>query len=301
MSFDCSLPKRRMLIPVALGAVFALALAATASPTGAQTSSTPPQFASGAVTSIHGTSVQVSNQAQSSESTVVLSPTTQITKRETAAASAITVGTCVRVTGTGSTSKGITAQSVALSTASASGCNGGPGGGAGAGGAAGGPGGFRFGNGQRPRNFGGTGTRPPGGFGSGSGTRPANFALASGPVVSISGDKMVVKSTTFQRPTATSTKAKNAKAKSTKPKSTAKPKTSTTNVTVSLTGTTTITQTVTGSASDVAVGSCVTATGTTAAGSVAADRVMVSQPVNGSCSIGFGFGGRGGGAPGGAV
>jgi hypothetical protein len=293
MSFDCSLPKRRTLLPIVLSALFALAV--TASPAAAQTSSAPPQFATGAVTSVHGTSVQVTNQAQNSESTVVLAPTTQITKRETADASAITVGSCVRATGTGSASKGITAQSVAVSAAAASGCT------AGAGGGAGGPGGFRFGNGRRPGNFSGNGNRPRDGFGNGNGTRPANFALASGPVVSISGDKMVVKSTTFQRPTSTSTKAKNAKAKSTKSGSTAKPKTTTTNVTVTLAGTTTITQTVTGSVSDVAVGACVAATGTTTAGSIDANRVTVSQPVNGSCSGGFGFGGRGGGAAGGTV
>jgi hypothetical protein len=35
----------------------------------------------------------------------------------------------------------------------------------------------------------------------------------------------------------------------------------------------------------------VTATGTTSAGSVTANRVVVSQPVSGSCTAGFGFGG----------
>lgn len=269
-----TLTRGRGLVAATAGVLVAVALAA--SPAGAQTAGAAPQFASGAVTSVHGDSVQVTNQTQNSESTVVLSPTTQVTKRVTASASAITVGACVRVTGTGSASKGITARSVALSTATSSGCTG-PGGG-----------GFRFGNGQRPRNFGnGSGFRNRGG------ARTANFALASGPVVSVKGDKIVVKSTTFQRPTTTSTT-------SGKKKSTPKPTTKTSNVTVTLPSAVSISQTVAGTAADVAVGSCLTATGTTSAGSVAANRVVVSQPVSGSCTAGFGFGGgRGPGAGGG--
>jgi hypothetical protein len=287
MSVTRTLLRRSALMPITLGSLLALAI--TASPVGAQTSNPPPQFASGAVTSVHGASVQVSNQAQSSESTVVLSPTTQISKRETAAVSVITVGACVRVVGTGSATKGLTAQTVAVSAASTNGCTGGPGG-------PGGPGGFRSGNRPRPRDFGNGGGGGNGGFRNGSGTRPANFALASGPVVSVSGDKVVVKSTTFQRPT-TSSKSTGKKAKA---KATTRPKATTTDVTVTLAASTTVTQTVAASASDVTVGSCVTATGTTASGSVNAERVTVSPPVNGACAGGFGFGGRGGGGSAGA-
>jgi hypothetical protein len=283
-----TLTRGRGLVAATAGVLVAVALAA--SPAGAQTAGATPQFASGAVTSVHGDAVQVTNQTQNSESTVVLSPTTQVTKRVTASASAITVGACVRVTGTGSASKGITAQSVALSAATSSGCTG-PGGAGGGGG-----GGFRFGNGQRPRNFGnGNGN----GFGNRGGARTANFALASGPVVSVKGDKIVVKSTTFQRPTTTSTTSGKKKSTS-KRTTTAAPKTKTSNVTVTLPSAVTISQTVAGTTADVAVGSCLTATGTTSAGSVAANRVVVSQPVSGSCTAGFGFGGgRGSGAGGG--
>jgi hypothetical protein len=277
-----TLTRRRGLVVATAGALVAVALAA--SPAVGQTAGTTPQFASGAVTSVHGDAVQVTNQNQNSESTVMLSPTTQVTKRVAATASAITVGSCVLATGTGSASKGITARSVSLTAATSSGCT------AGAGGGAGRAGGFRFGNGQRPRNF-GNGS----GFRNRRGARAANFALASGPVVSVTGDKIVVKSRTFQRPAATNgkntKKAKNAKTK---------PTTTTSNVTVTLPSAAVITETVAGTPADVAVGSCVTATGTTSAGSVAANRVMVSQPVNGSCTRGFGFGGgRGAGTAGG--
>ena len=273
-----TLTRGRGLVAATAGALVAVALAA--SPAIAQTAGTPPQFASGAVTSVHGDSVQVTNQAQNSESTVVLSPTTQVTKRETASASAITVGGCVRVTGTGSAAKGITARSVALSAATSSGCTAGPGGGG-----FGGGGGFRFGNGQRPRNLGnGNGFRNRGG------ARPANFALAAGPVVSVKGDKIVVKSTTFQRPATTSTTSGKKKSTS-KGTTTSKPTTKTSNVTVALPSGVAISETVSGTTADVAVGSCLTATGTTSAGSVAANRAVVSQPVNGSCTAGFGFGG----------
>jgi len=282
MTVHRTLTRRRGLVAATAGALVAVALAASAAV--AQTAGTTPQFASGAVTSVHGDSVQVTNQNQNSESTVTLSPTTQVTKRVAATASAITVGSCVLATGTGSASKGITARSVSLTAATSTGCT------AGAGGRTGRAGGFRFGNGQRPRNFGnGNGFRNRGG------ARAANLALASGPVVSVTGDKIVVKSTSFQRPATTS--GKNTKqAESAK----TKPTTTTSNVTVTLPSAAVITETVAGTPADVAVGSCVTATGTTSAGSVAANRVMVSQPVNGSCTLGFGFGGgRGAGAAGG--
>jgi len=274
---------RTRLSFVAAGVLTGLALAA--GPAGAQTNSTSRGFASGAVTSVHGSAVQVSNTIQNSESTVTLQTSTEYTKRESATASAITVGACVRVLGTGSTTKGITAQTVAISPSTAGSCTtpggpGGPGGGQGNGSG-------RFGNGQRPRNFGGAN-------GNRTGNRPANFATAFGPVTSVNGSSIVVKSTTFVRPATTksssSTKAKRASTS----KST--PKTTTSNVTVTLTDSSQISQTVSASASDVTVGACVTATGTSSGGGVLADRLAVSAPVNGQCTGGFGGFGRGGGS-----
>jgi hypothetical protein len=109
-------------------------------------------------------------------------------------------------------------------------------------------------------------------------------------VVSVKGDKIGVKSTTFQRPSTTSTTSGKKKSTS-KGTRTATPTMKTSNVTVTLPSAVAITETVAGTTADVAVGSCLTATGTTSAGSVTANRVVVSQPVSGSCTGGFGFGG----------
>ena len=111
------------------------------------------------------------------------------------------------------------------------------------------------------------------------------------------GDKIVVKSTTFQRPSTTSTTSGKKKSTS-KGTRTATPTMKTSNVTVTLPSAVAITETVAGTTADVAVGSCVTATGTTSAGA-STRRVVVSQPVSGSCTAGFGFGRRGGGSTGG--
>lgn len=287
-------PTRWLRRVLAVGAVGALTLALAATAAGAQTSSpSGRQFVTGSVTSVHGTSVQVSNQTQNSESTVTLAPTTQIDKSESASASAIAAGACVRVIGTGSASKGIAARTVVVNAATSNGC--GPGndrGGRADGGV------LRFGNGQRPslrdRANGANGTRRFPRRGA-----LANLAIANGPVVSVSGDKVVVKSTTFARPTTTSTKSKSkSKSRQSAKTQTSRPKATTRNVTVTLASSTTITQTVSGTAADVAVGSCVTATGTTAGAGITADRVNVSAPVNGACTGGFG-GGFFGGGPGG--
>jgi hypothetical protein len=79
-----------------------------------------------------------------------------------------------------------------------------------------------------------------------------------------------------------------------------KPKTKTENVTVTVGDSTAISQTTPASQKNLAVGSCVSAFGTTdSVGTVTANRVSISQPQNGACSA-FGFGGFGGG-PGGFV
>ena len=114
------------LASIAAGSVALVALFAGSAV--AQTSTTGPgndfQFASGEVTSVHGTAVQVSNSQTNSESTVDLQDSTTYTKTVSTDASDITVGACVRATGSGSTSKGITARSISLSTATSDGCGG---------------------------------------------------------------------------------------------------------------------------------------------------------------------------------
>jgi hypothetical protein len=266
--------RRVMMATMAVAVPLVVALAATSAD--AQTASSPPQFATGTVTSVHGASVQVDNATQNTESTVSFSSSTTFQKRESATSSVIAVGDCVRVNGKGSAAKGITASTVAVSAATANGCTGGFGGRAGPGGGGTPP----FGGGQRP-NF-GSGQRPSGGSGPAAGAQQRLQGAAFGPVVSISGDHLTVKATTVTPPK----------------KKGAKPKTTTKAVTVKLSSSTTITQTVAAAASDVTVGSCVTATGTSAAGGVTASSVTVSQPVNGACG---GFGGRGGGGFGGGA
>jgi hypothetical protein len=278
---------RRAVVVTVAGLVTLVAGAGAAN---GQTTSTNPgsglQFASGAVTSVHGSSVQVSNATTQSESTVVLQDSTTYTKRESADASAIVVGSCVRAAGTGSDTKGIAASNVAVSAADANGCTGGfPGAGGRAPGA-------RGANGPRP-NFGNRARRP---FGGGTGNRPANLAMAFGPVLSVTGDRVTVKSTAFARPTSTS-KTSTSKAKTSKATRKTTAKRTTTDVVVSLSASTTISQTVGATAADVVVGKCVTATGAVGSGAVDAARVAISDPVNGACTGGFGgrFGGGGGG------
>ncbi len=65
--------------------------------------------------------------------------------------------------------------------------------------------------------------------------------------------------------------------------------------TVTYATTTTITQTSTGSLANVTPGLCITATGTKdATGALVATTVLLSAPVSGSCTTGFGGGGGGG-------
>ena len=70
---------------------------------------------------------------------------------------------------------------------------------------------------------------------------------------------------------------------------------------VTLSSSTRVDQTVAATADVLTVGSCVNAAGTAdSVGTVSAKTVTVSQPVNGTCTGGFGFGGQAGfGPPGG--
>jgi hypothetical protein len=220
---------------------------------------------------------------------------------QTADATAVKVGACIRVTGTGSASKGITAESVSLSPA-ASKCTQTNGAGIFGGGFGGGR--FRNGNGggngntngQAPLGLGnnggsgGTAGNNGGTNGNNNGTRRADFGNVSGKVTKVSGDKVTVKGVVIQAPT----------------KANAKPKMSTKTVAVTLSDSTRYSQTTTATADALTVGTCVTAAGTAdSVGTVTANTVIVSQPVNGSCTGGFGGrgfrGGSGGqnGAPGG--
>src|SRR5262249_30756794 len=140
---------------------------ALANPAAAQTAATTPQVASGIVTSLVGSTAQVENSAQNSEATVLFSTTTTYQKIETVATTAIKAGDCVRVTGTGTTTKGITATNITLSAPVSGSCTEpNPNGAGGFGGAGGTAGAGAFGNGQRP-NFGNG--QGPGGQGQAGG------------------------------------------------------------------------------------------------------------------------------------
>jgi hypothetical protein len=71
--------------------------------------------------------------------------------------------------------------------------------------------------------------------------------------------------------------------------------TSSGDVTVDFTSSTPISETGTGSVSDITVGSCITATGSDATGTITANRVTVSPEVNGSCPATSVAGGNPGG------
>jgi hypothetical protein len=256
-------------------------------------------FATGSVTSVSGSTVDLKSATGGDDVTVTLSDSTTYVKNEAAATSAIEAGTCVRVSGTGSAAKGIKATTVAItpmpsSTSSSSTTS--PSSGSGS--AAGGCGGGGFGNRPGFGNRGGSG-QPPGANGNGTGSAPSGSngnrppgganarrrlgGIAFGSVVSITGDQMVVKARTLAG----------------RPKRGTTPKLKTEKVKVTLSDSTKITQTVAGTVGDVAVGKCLTAIGSGDATAVTADRVTISDPVDGACTAGFGGGGFPGGGGGG--
>jgi hypothetical protein len=268
---------------VALTVVATPVLAATTEPT--QGGAAP--FASGTLASLSGSTLDITNTR--GDTKVIVNSSTKYQETKTVDASAVTVGECIRVTGTGSASKGIAANSVAVS-AGTSKCT--QSGGPGRTGAA--RGGFRNPNGNGP---GSSGTGPSGSGPSGSGPSgsappggvngsnrngqgfPTNLGMISGKVKSVSGDTVVVKGTVFQLSRT----------------SNSRPKTTTKTVKVTVASSARITQSVAATADVLTVGSCVNAAGTTdSVGTVTAKTVTISQAENGSCG-GFGFG-RGFGA-----
>jgi hypothetical protein len=259
----------------AAGVAFAgaIGVAVAASPalgaTTAQTQGNLP-FARGMLVSRSGSTLDL--QGFNGDTKVIVTSSTKYAQTKTADGSAVTVGACVRVTGTGSASKGIAATAVAV-TPAASNCT-----------RAGGPGAFPGGGRFRTRTGNGS-ANTNGGAGAGNGNRPgfpANFGSVTGKVTKVSGDEVTVKGRVLQRPT----------------KKNSRPKATTKSVAVTLSSTTRVDQTVTATAEVLAVGACVSAAGTAdSVGTVTANTVTVSAPENGSCTGGFRFGS--GGGPGG--
>lgn len=269
----------------------ALALAAvTTTPTlaGAQTTRGG-GFPGGSGTLIgrSGSTLQIEGFAGTSK--VLVTSTTQYRQVEDTDSSAITKGACIRVTGSGTTSEGITATSVTVlddKQACSANANAGRGGG-------GFPGGGQPPNGGSLPN-GGTfpdrgslpnggsppdgGTLPEGGFPGGGG------GGVTGKVKSTNGDTVVVVARVPEQSSGGNAQPKLKKQK----------------VSVTLADSTTVSHTVDATEAVLVVGSCVTAQGTAdSVGTVTAQTVTVSAPEDGSCTRGFGgFGGPGGfGAP----
>lgn len=241
---------------------------------------TPGAF--GTVAQVLASSMEVQSQ-QTGQETVSWTASTRFTKTATLTAASLKAGECVTVTGTKSGTS-LTARSVVITPAGATGsCTTrfGPGG------RAGGAGGFGRGGFRRAGGTGSGGTpasRPN------NGSVPANLGVASGSVVSVGSTSMVIHGVSFSpdfgRRAAGSTSTST-------PPTTAAP----TDLTIALASTTTFTETVSTTASSLAVGDCVLATGTTdSTGAVAASTVRITATAGQTCTAGFGGGFRGGGA-----
>jgi hypothetical protein len=281
MHHDVTRIGARMSAVLAAGCAVVLAAASLA---GAQTLSGPGggPFASGSVVSVSGSTVDLqSTNPQTKEKTdvtVTLSDSTTYRKVQPTTASAITVGACVRVNGKGSTAKGITAATVAITGATSKDCTQAPNF------SGGGP----PGAGNAPTDA-GNGT-PPSSIPTTRRQRPKTSGLAFGTVRSVAGDKVVVKAAVLpNRPRQQGSKGSGSQTSGSQDSTTkgSSPKLKTKNVTVTLSSSTTITETVAATAADITVGACATANGTGDSSAITADSVTISQPENGSCSAGF--------------
>jgi hypothetical protein len=230
---------------------------------------------SGTIAAKQGTTLQVQNQTDG-QVAVSYTGKTAITAQVAAALKDVKVGSCVTVMpatsstgGTDSASQtSVAAGTVRISTAVNGQCTGGFGGGRG-----GFPGGAPSGMASsfpsdRPTAV--PTTMPSNGARGG-------FLGASGKVTAVTGNGFTVASSV--------------------PSASGSSSSSSTKVTVTVSGSTTYTTTKSSDASALKVGKCVVATGQSdSTGAVAASRLVVSDPVDGSCTSGFGFGRGQGGA-----
>ncbi len=223
--------------------------------------------ASGTIASILGQNLEV--QGTSGQTTVELTAKTAITATVALAFRDVKVGTCISASGTKGAGGKVDATLVTITGAVKGSCV--VRGGFGAGG-----GGFRGGSGGgAPRT---TGTVP-------ARFRPTNVAGAIGKVTKVSGSTIIVEGISFAGFGGRPASGTSAKKPTTTPK--ASPQT------VVVTSKTRYSKTEKVTAGALKVGECATAFGSTNdIGVVSATRLTVTQPVGGSCTIGFGF--RGG-------
>jgi hypothetical protein len=265
-----------------------------AGPAGAQTGNGGFPFATGELTAISGSTLEVEGFTGTSK--VIVTSQTKYRTTATTDVFSITKGACVRVSGTGDTSEGITATSIAIQDGSQA-CNQSmqgpgrfPGGQGNQGGEGNGssdnrpspPAGQSLPNGGSLPNGASPGDRPSGGFAGGG---------VIGKVAKVRDGSIVV---TARVPS----NSGGAGDTSSDSNSNAMPKLKKQKVTVTLGNDVAVTQPVEASRSDLQTGVCVTARGKTdSVGTVTATNVMISQPQDGQC----GFGGFGGFGPGGGT
>lgn len=242
--------------------------------------------ASGQIAAKQGTTLQVQNQTDG-QVAVSYTGKTAISAQVAATLKDVKVGGCVTVTPVTSASDGsdtttqptsITAATVRITAAVDGSCTGGFGSGLG--------GGF---GGDRPSGApsGMPTTRPTDLPSGGPGGNRGMFG-ANGKVTAVSASGFTVASS-FPRSTAGASTGASGDS--------GQPTTAT--ITVAVNGSTTYTTTRSADASALKVGKCVVATGQSDdTGAVAAQRLVVSDPVDGSCTTGFGFGGGRGGQAG---
>lgn len=251
----------------------------TSSPGGSTPDRTTPGT-TGKIAQVSAGSIEV--QSATDQTTVTYTATTTITRTKKAALSDVSVGDCIvatsAATGSATTSpdpqSAVTATSIRISTPVNNTCGAG---GFGRGQGFPGRGGFPGDGAGRPT------TSPTARPDAGNPRQFGGFG-AFGTVTAVSGSTITVKQSARvggQSPTAAPTIS---------PASTP----TTTVRTITVTAATTYTTTSTGSAKDLVVGECATALGQAGStGAVSARSIAVSDPVNGSCTTGFGgFGGR---------
>lgn len=283
---------------VLIGAVGALALGGVAAAATAPAGTGARRFGPGTfgkVAAISGTSMEVQSTT-TGQTTVEWTSSTIFSQIATVSLSSIAVGDCVTVTGKAS-KKTVTATSVSVSQPPSSGtCTGSN---------VQGPGGFGPGATRPAGNF----TPPSGrsgsfarrfsgkGFSGGHGFAGlANFGFASGKVTAVGSDSLTLDGISSADLTALravgSKKAKTTSAKAKKASSSPSraPQLKKTTFSVTVNSSTTYTENESATASNLAVGDCVTASGKTATnGTVTATVVRITSTGASSCTGGFGF------------
>ena len=280
-------------IGVFAGVVVALAagFAGNVISAGAQTQGGGFPVADGLLQSRSGNTLSLSGT--NGVSKVIVTTKTGYQETKATDATAVKVGSCVRVNGSGDTSSSIAATTVAVLDAASckqsaqrvpgNGNRSGNGEFPGYGRQL--PGGGEFPGGGAPNGYFPGGQAPTGGAGGFPGGAGGNGGGITGKVTAVDGTSVKVKGRVVSFP------SRNAESSSNNGANAARPTVKTKTVAVTLGDSTTYTETVAASADALSAGVCVNARGTTdSVGTVTATSVTVSQPVNGACTAQLGFG-----------